>query len=367
VHARSAIHWFIDDNDAMMYLAVAVRAEGWLGFGVSENGGMLGSDILLYETATPDQVQDGHMLTARQPFIDDCGNIDWNFVYASSYNNNGTSTFLIVQVSRKLDTGDSQDRPILNDSSMEVPLHRIIATWGDTPTVEYHGSNNRVRSAVRWYESNSDSVPDTTTTSLDTNNNFLSLPAEGYFDLVAPNYTIPSKNCTTYAEFCFFWDDVLAQGVPDNISTLYVIGYEAIPDGVTGARHVHHYNLQGSRISSDELDTCQDRLLGGEMIYVWAPGEPRLELPDYVANPIGPDGIHPQTFRVQIHYDNPDHLSDLTDNSGVRFYYSLRPRQYEVGILQLGDPSVALWRRRLGDGLRQHSFHRPSPCSSTVL
>jgi hypothetical protein len=53
VHARSAIHWFIDHNDAMMYLAVAVRAEGWLGFGVSENGGMLGSDILLLRQQHP--------------------------------------------------------------------------------------------------------------------------------------------------------------------------------------------------------------------------------------------------------------------------------------------------------------------------
>jgi hypothetical protein len=48
--------------------------------------------------------------------VDDCQNWD----YHDSIIENGT---LIVEASRKLTTGDSQDLSIVDDSSLAVPVH----------------------------------------------------------------------------------------------------------------------------------------------------------------------------------------------------------------------------------------------------
>lgn len=56
-HARSAsldgdldIYWTIDDEAETIRIAVhAKAATGWVGFGISEMGGMEGADIVFYE------------------------------------------------------------------------------------------------------------------------------------------------------------------------------------------------------------------------------------------------------------------------------------------------------------------------------
>lgn len=39
---------------------------------------------------------------------------------------------------------------------------------------------------------------------------------------------------------------------------------------------------------------------------------------------------------LEIHYNNPDHLGDLVDNSGLKIYYTPTLRQYDVGVLEIG-------------------------------
>lgn len=113
----AAVHWSIHSD--RIELAVAVRASGWMGFGMSENGGMPGSDIVLFETAHVDRVRDAHVLEERVPMTD-CQQ-DWE-LQAWYPGMNEKSDFLIAQVTRALDTGDHQDRPIV----MDAPPTRII-------------------------------------------------------------------------------------------------------------------------------------------------------------------------------------------------------------------------------------------------
>ena len=47
----AAFFWNI--NDDAVNFALAVRAEGWVGFGLSEAGGMIGSDMALITVAEP--------------------------------------------------------------------------------------------------------------------------------------------------------------------------------------------------------------------------------------------------------------------------------------------------------------------------
>lgn len=139
----AAIHWNIDEEQDILELAVAVRNAGWLSFGLSENGGMKGSDVLIFEAIEPDTVKDAYIREERYPQLDDCQS--WEMVSSSI-----DTDFLIVEVRRKLDTQDDQDWPIRRDASRDTALHCIIAAWGDGSHMGYHGARN-ARSTIRWY------------------------------------------------------------------------------------------------------------------------------------------------------------------------------------------------------------------------
>ena len=69
-----------------------------------------------------------------------------------------------------------------------------------------------------------------------------------------------------------------------------------------------------------------------------------------------------------MHYNNPEFDEGVIDNSGVRVYYTEELRAMHAGLLQLGDPSVALADPSLGydvlpDGKSLYSFSCPSSCS----
>lgn len=73
-------------------------------------------------------VQDAHILEDLQPIEDACQG-DWTLVAS---NTDDANNFLIVEISRKLDTKDPQDRAILDDSNDIIPATRIIVAWGES-------------------------------------------------------------------------------------------------------------------------------------------------------------------------------------------------------------------------------------------
>jgi hypothetical protein len=73
------------------------------------------------------------------------------------------------------------------------------------------------------------------------------------------------------------------------------------------------------------------------------------------------------SFMMEIHYNNPDRVEGMVDSSGVRFYYTTQPREFEMGILQLGDPYIRLLGAPVGNGLSSHSFSCSSGCSLEAL
>jgi len=344
--AGAAIHWNIDGDT--LSLAVAARATGWLGFGISENGGMQGADMVLFAANKPDELVDSYVLEERLP-LTDCQS-SWNLV--SSQTNDG---FLIFEATRLLDTGDAQDRAIIDDSNQAVPATRIIAAWGDSPQVSYHG-NNRVRGAVRWFGDKDEQAAF---------EQRMLANAEGSFVVRASNYPVKS-NDTEYASFCVSKDDILAQDVPD-VDNLMIIGYEPIVDEDSKA-FVHHFTITGSRDSNNALiGDCEDGFENAfELVYVWAPGEGPFALPDNLGAPYGGVGGF-GSFQMETHYNNPELVQGILDSSGVRFYYTTQPREFEMGVLQLGDPDVDLFGQQVGNGISSHSFGCPGACSSFAV
>lgn len=333
---EAAVHVTVDEGAGFFQIAVAVQAVGWAGFGIAEVGGMPGSDIVLF-TADDQKLVDAHAVAYAAPVADDCSN--WELVGSEI---SSAGDLLVFEARRALDTGDeSQDRPIRNDSNVAETLsHKVILAWGDDVDVSYHGKN-AISNNLRFYGQNGDE-------------SFTG--GEDHIDLLTNAFAVPTSE-TTYESFCFQTQDLLDLGLPDGNSTgLHVIAFEHIVDH---DEHIHHLVLYGamSDLACNAINTA---------VYAWAPGVPPLQLPEETGLRVGGDesvGSF-QSFRLEVHYDNPDGIGGIQDSSGVRMYYSAALRDTDAGIIIVGDGMVLLKGETVGDGLSQHDFLCPSTCST---
>ena len=312
---------------------------------------MPGSDMVLFEAAKSDIVIDAHVLDVLLPVVDDCSQ-DWQLL--SSQTNDG---FLIFEVSRLLDTGDLQDRVIVDDSSPSIIPHRIISAWGDTPTVQQHSPTSRVKSSVRFF---GDSSQDELQLFRDT----MEVSSEGSFTVQADSYPIKTVE-TEYVYFCASLADLQSQNVPTD-TALHIVGVEPVVDK---AIHVHHFILYGRDRDLAPTESCSDQSY--EVLYAWAPGAMPLTLPSNVGGLVGTSsagGI--VSFQLEIHYDNSLQIPNVVDSSGVRLYYTTQLREHDLGVLELGDPLVQLGGRPVNSGggsVSKHVFDCPSSCSTNFV
>jgi hypothetical protein len=180
--------------------------------------------MLIFEAQNPQTVKDAYVTVQRFPQMDDCQ--DWEFVDSKTEDN-----FLIVQVRRKLNTGDTQDLAILNDGDYGVPSQRIIAAWGDDETFAFHGMK-RARGTIRWFNFGEDEAT--------VFQEAMHANAEGSFAVRREDYPIKPIE-TDYANFCITGDGLRAEGIAldDGVT---IIGI----DPVITSEYVHHctYNLR---------------------------------------------------------------------------------------------------------------------------
>lgn len=335
----TALHWSIVD-DKWIRLAIIVRAQGWVGLGLSENGGMRGADMVIFEARNPTQLVDAHVLDDLNPIVDSCQNWELNY---SDVTDDG---FMIVEATRLLDTGDTQDHRIYDDSQLAAIPHRVISAWGDSETWSYHGRNVAKRDILFHGGSDVASVFKKT----------MAEEAEGSFVIAAQDFLIPAQE-TRYKDFCFDADFFEAQGVPMDKS-LHVIGIEPIIDPRT-TKYVHHFTIRSS-----EGNTCATGQ-PYESVYGWSPGVGPELFPSFLGSPLGVDGF--MYYSMQIHYNNPDEDEGHLDSSGIRVYWTSKKREMDVGTFGFADPLLSLNRQPVGVGLSKHEFSCPSSCSSLVL
>jgi len=94
------IAWTVDKDNNKLKFAMSAENAGWVGFGISEAGGMKGSDIVYFESGSAlltDSWADGH----SKPMPDSCQ--DWTLTAGGA--EGGTTWF---NAERALDTGDDQ-------------------------------------------------------------------------------------------------------------------------------------------------------------------------------------------------------------------------------------------------------------------
>jgi len=145
------IAWTVKHEAKKLHFAMAANNTGWVGFGIAESGGMKGSDIVYFESGSNKLVDawaDGH----SAPKKDSCQ--DW--ILLAGGNKAGQTWF---EAERPLDTGDAQDRIIRDDSGGAQPT-RIIAAWGESMNIQFHGGSQRAFTTVRFFgaESSTDTL-----------------------------------------------------------------------------------------------------------------------------------------------------------------------------------------------------------------
>lgn len=341
-----AVHW--NTNSTHIELAVASKAIGWVGFGIAEAGSMKGADIVMY-TAAADELVDSHVLDElAYPVPDVCQS--WTLVRSLA-----DDGFIIFEAYRLLDTGDSQDRVIIDDSDEVITATRVIAAWGNESSPSYHGAANRVKGVIRF-------MSKTAVDELESFQESMAAEAEGTFIIAAQDFVIPAVE-TTYEKFCFAADDLLAMGIPLD-QDLHTIGIEPIID-TRSAQYVHHFVLRASSLPVNIIDCASTFFL--ETAYAWAPGEMPMRFPYNVGGPLGSSGF--TSFQLEIHYNNPQLDDGRVDSSGVKFFYTSKKRQYDLGIFETGDPLMGLIGTPVNSngGLSEHTFDCGSSCSSSFL
>jgi hypothetical protein len=201
-----------------------VNGNGWVGFGIAEAGAMKGADIVYYESSSPMTITDAYSLDFVAPMPDISQ--DWTLLATSS-----EGGWLTVEASRALDTQDPQDLTIQDDSWPAIDGTRIIAAWGTTPSIMYHGLTNRVAGQVRFFTPG----PADPLAAIKADN------AVKTFSILQKSFAIPSKP-TTYDHQCI---KASALAPDANGAKRHLLGFEYVRDptaqGPKG--NVHHFVL----------------------------------------------------------------------------------------------------------------------------
>mmetsp|Transcript_34045 Transcript_34045/g.72297 ORF Transcript_34045/g.72297 Transcript_34045/m.72297 type:complete len:730 (+) Transcript_34045:62-2251(+) len=206
-----------------MFLALETTVGGWIGLGIAEVGGMIGSDIVfVHEVDGEWAVVDSHSTSKSVPTTDTIQ--DWELVSRSEFDGNVT-----VELSRALEPCDPQDRPIENDGN---PTKIVVAHGGASKTIGYH-HNSRASTLVNFF----DLVPDPfVAIKRDVSVKTMEFHAHN-LETAAAGYEIPvpgtSNAQTTYVDFCF---PVTNAG--------HIVAVDALLNPET-AQFVHHFVLKG--------------------------------------------------------------------------------------------------------------------------
>ncbi len=310
------LFWNFDLDAETISFAVQVKTTGWVGFGLSPNGQMPGSDVVIGWVDGEgmeffhDRYAEGRFL----PPID--SSQDWFLVRGEE--EEGTT---VLEFTRNLTTCDDKDLNIEHDTS------RVVWSW--------HSSDPTDEDSIPQHE-----FQGTTSINLlgGLNEDFTDPPSSDSFTINYNNFTIPNDTDTTY------WCSAFR--LPEKIREQERFIYKAspvIPEGST--LYTHHMLIYlcmsvtdvdvgaGSvcESASVNVNSCRrESLLGA-----WAVGGTDFIYPEGVAFPIGGPG-NPSYVVLEIHYDNPNLDSGVIDSSGMEFFYSDTKPVHRAGIMILG-------------------------------
>ncbi|ODM94234.1 DBH-like monooxygenase protein 1 [Orchesella cincta] len=313
------LSWDVNLAAGKITFEVEAPTLGYVGFGISPSGNMIGADIFIGGVYSNGSTYgfDMHATAMAPPILDTQS--DWTLISASE---DASKTYL--KFSRLLNTCDKDgDYPISNDTV------QVIWSMGSSDTIAYHQSNRGTKSL-----------------------NFL-LPDEDNFNPgdyahldIVTDVEMPQQDTT-------YWCSI------HKIQALnrkqHVVAFEALLDNELAMNHTHHFiifkcvapagqdadDLFGPFVShpgSQCYATPQPLPVNyclQHYLFVWAKGGKRMIFPEDVGYPVPDELGENQYFLMELHYDNPQMLEGRKFKTGARIYHTNQLRPVEAGLLTI--------------------------------
>ncbi|CAF1140454.1 unnamed protein product [Rotaria sp. Silwood1] len=242
-------------------------------------------------------IQDRYAFANGRPMVDNT-TIDWFALQGHE-----VSGWTAIQFKRLLDTCDIMDVPIKSGTNHLIFAYGLTDPSPSGPNGEISYHENRRDSRALSLRSYADSPSEDTFAELD------------YFDFRLNNHKIIIDSAN---------EDLVHR----------ILMYECHPTA----------QFDDNNLPDDLCDAIhrQTALCVHNVAILWdVGGDYMVALPEEAGYPVGGD-FPIKYYMVNIHYNNPNRLSDRTDSSGLRLYIGKELRQYDLGVLALGTkPSPA--------------------------
>ena len=342
-NGRASFHWRVDgvpgSTTERGYFALqAPTTTGWLGFGVGEisSGSMPGADMAVATIAADGTVTIGdyHALDFTTP-RPDCNptTSDWTLV-ASQRN----ATHTAIEFSRRLQvTSSDEDRAIArrpNDSPS-----KFLVAWGPTSAtgaIGYHGRSDRALFAVDIFGG----APVDRLAALRAD------PSVEVLEWRSRNLRVPPTN-TLYAY------TPCTRPPLGNTGRRQIVAFNVVVSPPESKPFLHHMVVKGytnARCEGIAVD-----------LYAVASSHVPFIFPADIGL-----GMDFQSYDVEIHYDNPRLVENLTDSSGVEVFATRVDtplRTNNAGVLVAADPIVQT-PYLVEPGYTAIDYDCPSSCTS---
>ncbi|CAG0901630.1 unnamed protein product [Darwinula stevensoni] len=109
------------------------------------------------------------------------------------------------------------------------------------------------------------------------------------------------------------------------------------------------------------IGKCQSVLQG------WAVSGVGEKYPEHAGYPLRPDSEGPTYYRMEMHYNNPQLIDDIHDESGLTIYYTDNLRTYDMGTIVFGSRVVYTELVPPGLGDFMTVGHCPGECTEMFI
>jgi hypothetical protein len=290
------LYWSIQDND--LHIGINLHGteyqNGWVGFGISKNGGMRGADISVARYAGGKWVLEDRFVPGleSEPKLDD--HQDVKLISASS-----SASSTVILFTRPVKACD-----VLEDHSVEVNGTAVIFAFGQN--FGYHGMNRG--QATVWFHGEPKEMP---------------VPSDAVdLDVMVPLNTIPNKD-TTY----------LCAGITlPSDQKYHVIKWRPKINPDT-AQFVHHILLYicpaPQNVTPWECGMAP--AMCAQAMIAWSVGQDGNDFYGDYGLPIGAGTT--RYIVIQMHYNNPELIAGVQDASGITLTYTPTLRTHDLGSM----------------------------------
>uniref|UniRef100_H2XZG6 DOMON domain-containing protein n=1 Tax=Ciona intestinalis TaxID=7719 RepID=H2XZG6_CIOIN len=310
---RVTLYW--KNNDTHMTFEMHGQTTGWVGIGLSPNGGMIDADIYIgwvkdgNAYITDRHGQDSNAYPPKDP--------EQNVDLLLGYECDG---WTVIKFVRQIPACEADyDRPITSDT--------IKMIWALEPKIQlvvsddYHQTSRGKNYII---ESMFPEGEEETHHSFDLINEEFHLPAvKSYY-----NCRVMALPQTGEKLHLVKSEPIIQPG--HELFLHHILLYECAGDyAVPPTEHVNSNDQCYTANMPPGSESCQ------KVILAWAIGGGAFYFPKHTGLVFGVEGA-PRYVVMETHYDNPNAMAGVVDSSGLRITYTSRLRQFDTGILELG-------------------------------